>query len=104
MRFRFLQNSSVMGAFVILARLYPDGSVRLNESIYATSPRHGNTSSVSILNVPLGIYNVLVYDIESNGLLSAGEQDEMTVASPALDRGPIAVLGSSRVKCKLNNI
>lgn len=94
----FLSNTTAMGAFIILARLYPGDNIHLNKSIYTVVPRQDNSSTaklnVTIPNVPMGFYTVLVYDIEENGLLSdLGDDERSALVTPALVQGPIAVLG-----------
>lgn len=81
-------NSSAMGVLVILTKAYPVGQTFPDNHIYAIAPLvHDGDINITIQNIPIGLYNVLVYDIERNGLLNT------PFTSPAVTTGVIAALG-----------
>ena len=74
----YLENTSARGILVVLLHILDGGGVDLSLSRYRVLERVQLRSEDDFSNITNGTYSVLVYDIESNGILELGETSPAT--------------------------
>lgn len=93
----FARNSPAMG--VLLVMLYEGlAGIDFNRSMYIVQDRENSASVNQIFNLPGGRYRVLVYDVESSGMLNS---DTMLDSSEPAVRSSVQVSGDAGSRCLL---